>query len=509
MRIGGLASGMDIDSLVKDLMKAERIPLDKLEQKRQWLEWQRDDYREMNKMLFDFDKQIFDGVYRQATYTQKKVDVSGEGVAVRNVSSTSDLTGTINVSQLAASAVMYSKPIQNDGSKIDSKAKLTTLGVAVDETITIKAINKDGTMDTQGYTYKIKSDDTLESVIEQVNKNSNVNMFFDSFTGQVSITAKNSGSNESGSEIELTGDMFSNVLRFDKNTTTGEMSNDYSVLQGHGSVGKNAIFSYNGLETQRNSNVVRLNGFEVTLKEAANKDISFSSSPDTDKIFETVLKFVDKYNEIIGKINSELNEKQYRDFKPLTAEQKESMEEKEIELWEEKARSGTLRRESIFSSGLNKMRMDLYTPVIGINPDYDQISEIGIKTSSNFNDRGKLIIDETKLKEAIAQNPNAIYELFTKDGTTTNEQGIARRLRDTIKDTMEGIEKKAGKATTLDNSFAIGRNLENVNNSMQRFQDRLFQIEDRYWRQFTAMEKAIQRSNQQSMFIMNSFGGGM
>nr|WP_200908438.1 flagellar cap protein FliD N-terminal domain-containing protein [Rossellomorea vietnamensis] len=60
MRIGGLASGMDTDQIIKDLMKAERIPLDKLEQKKQYLEWQRDDYRDMNKMVFDFSNLIFD-----------------------------------------------------------------------------------------------------------------------------------------------------------------------------------------------------------------------------------------------------------------------------------------------------------------------------------------------------------------------------------------------------------------------------------------------------------------
>ena len=58
VRIGGLASGMDIDSLVKDLMKAERMPLDKLKQKKQVLEWQRDDYRSMNTLLLDFRSQL-------------------------------------------------------------------------------------------------------------------------------------------------------------------------------------------------------------------------------------------------------------------------------------------------------------------------------------------------------------------------------------------------------------------------------------------------------------------
>ena len=53
-RISGLASGMDIDTIVKNLMNAERMPLDKLKQNKQTLEWQRDDYRAMNTLLLDF-----------------------------------------------------------------------------------------------------------------------------------------------------------------------------------------------------------------------------------------------------------------------------------------------------------------------------------------------------------------------------------------------------------------------------------------------------------------------
>lgn len=54
MRISGLASGMDIDTLVQQMMKAKRVPLDKLNQQKQVLEWKRDNYRAINSQLVDF-----------------------------------------------------------------------------------------------------------------------------------------------------------------------------------------------------------------------------------------------------------------------------------------------------------------------------------------------------------------------------------------------------------------------------------------------------------------------
>ena len=59
MRISGLASGIDTDTMVKQLMQAERIPLDKLKQNKQTLEWKRDDYRSINTLLTNFRQDVF------------------------------------------------------------------------------------------------------------------------------------------------------------------------------------------------------------------------------------------------------------------------------------------------------------------------------------------------------------------------------------------------------------------------------------------------------------------
>src|SRR4030095_6843398 len=113
LRIGGLASGMDIDGIVSELMTAERMPLDKIEQKKIYTEWQRDDYRTMNtaiKEFRDFLSVDKDGVGRQATFIKKTVAVSNNNVlSVENVNSTNNFSGTINkVTQLAKVATMVS-----------------------------------------------------------------------------------------------------------------------------------------------------------------------------------------------------------------------------------------------------------------------------------------------------------------------------------------------------------------------------------------------------------------
>ncbi|MFD0050249.1 flagellar hook-associated protein 2 [Actinomycetes bacterium NPDC127524] len=482
VRISGLASGMDIDSMVKQLMTAERMPLDKLNQKKQTMEWQRDDYRDMNSTMLDLDTTIFNGVGKQSSFIKKNVTISDSNmISVRNINSTSDFSGKIEIGNLATSA-----SITSTTNVTDSTAKLTEL---TGKTFTIQAITKDGKLEDKPFSYTIKADDTLDSVISQINSNSGITAFFDQTTKKISFTAKNTGEITAGKEIVFEGkEFFEDTLNLD-------VVNDYVA-------GKNASIVYNGLTIARSSNTFQINGVEITLKQktAVNTPVTFSSAPDTDAILDTITKFVTKYNDTIKKIKDKTDEPKYRDYLPLTQEQRTSMKDDDIKLWEEKAKSGTLRNDSVLSSSLTKMRSSLYTSVPGTQT-FSQLSAIGITTTSNYLDGGKLTINEDKLRAAIAKDPNAIYNLFNKDGATSADKGLARRLRDDIKGTMTDIESKAGKTSSGNNSFTIGKLLNSIGTQITSFQDKLTSTETRYYNQFNAMEQAIQKANSQSGYL--------
>lgn len=516
MRIGGLASGMDIDKIVSDLMKAERMPLDKLYQKKQLLEWQRDDYRSMNALLQDLDNYIFNNLTLQSSILKKKVISTDESVVTATASSSAaNISTTINVTQIATSATWISQQ------GVDS------ITVDTDTTLTIRVTNGDGNPPViNPVTITVKAGSTLDSVISQLNNDPNlgVTVFRDTQTGKIVITKKDTGAKASlviGDDITA---QFFQKLGFTSASAGYELGDtnrdgviDNKTDAGVKIAGTDAQFTINGFTTSRSTNTFTINGVTYNLKKAdPSATINVTVSTDVDAIFNAIKGFVDKYNEVIDKINAKLREERYRDYPPLTDEQKQAMTDKQIELWEEKAKSGLLRGDSILSNALSKMRMDLYTKVesANITSGFSQLTEIGITTSPNYLDGGKLIIDEAKLREKIQENPDAIYQLFNnyntsdKTKTTYSEKGLALRLRDTIKETIGQIEQKAGNTLWTNQQFAIGRDLNDINEQISRFEDRLKQIEDRYWRQFTAMEQAIQRANQQSMYLMNAFGGG-
>ncbi|MCM3410152.1 flagellar hook-associated protein 2 [Metabacillus litoralis] len=517
VRIGGLASGMDIDTLVSDLMKAERIPLNKLTQKKQLLEWQRDDYRSMNTLLTDFDKYIFDNMALQKDLLKKTVTSSMPSAVTATANSNA---GNVNTSIVVSKLATSTNWISNSAISYDQNT------FASDTVIQLKATNGDGTQSmvtnsdgtkTDVIELTIKAGSTLEDVLKQLSSKKELGINVFSENGKVVMTKNDTGN---GSSITIANEAANTLfgkLGFQETNNTVPYNLTATTT------GDNAEFTINGLATDRPSNTFTINDVTYKLNDVTNgKTATISVLNDTDNMVDKIVQFVSKYNELIEKINGEVSEARYRSYQPLSDEEKESMTEKQIELWEEKAKSGLLKNDSVLSSSLNKMRTALYTPYTGTgaNTDYNQLAEIGIKTS-NYRDNGKLIIDETKLREAITNDPNAVFQMFsgatritttaadgtttTKDSTVQSELGLTKRLRNIINDTVAGIEKKAGKLTSTNQQFSIGRNIVDIDSQISRFQDRLTQIENRYWNQFTAMEKAIQKANSQSTYLMQQF----
>jgi flagellar hook-associated protein 2 len=246
-----------------------------------------------------------------------------------------------------------------------------------------------------------------------------------------------------------------------------------------------------------------------------------------DKAYDAVKNFVDKYNELIDRINNKLNEERFRNYLPLTDAQKNEMSEKEIELWEERAKSGLLRSDSVLQNIVYNMRRALNDAVqdVGIS-----LSSIGITTGLYF-ERGKLHIDESKLKEALRNNTDQVMDLFIKKSDIDyspdldselrmqryNQSGLLHRISDILMDNIRTTRDSRGKKGILLEKAGIVGDITEFQNLMdeelRRLDKRidaaveaLIRQENRYWAQFTALERAIQQMNAQSMWLMQQMG---
>ncbi|MGG3032609.1 flagellar hook-associated protein 2 [Bacillus stercoris] len=489
-RITGLASGMDIDDIVSKLMQTERAPLNKLTQKKQTLEWQRDSYREVNSKIKEFQDYMSNNkLTYPSTFQSKTVTSSNESVlTATGTASAANSSSTIEVASLATAATYkannYTGYTQGDYN--------LAFNVVVPGETAAKTVN-----------ISVTSADTIDNVISKLNSSDlGVSAFKDKIwngTEYVETIAFSSKATGAGGSIQAadssTADFMSGQLGFSLDT-----DNKITAYK----EGTNAKVTINGFEMEKLSNNFTVNGVTYSIKNttAATGPVTTSVSTDVDGIYNQIKEFVNKYNELVDSLNEKLKEEKYRDYAPLTSEQKEAMSDKEIELWEEKAKSGLLKNDTSISTGTNQMRTDFYSQVSADGKTY-QLTEFGITTSGAYQMRGHLEINEDKLKAKIQEDPQSVAALFTSGSNSSaySDKGIMKRIGDTLKSTVKSIEAKAGNSTMGTNDYSIGKNLNTISTDITKMQDRLTTIENRYYTKFSAMDSAIQKMNEQSSYL--------
>ncbi|WP_214753878.1 flagellar filament capping protein FliD [Exiguobacterium sp. s16] len=553
IRFGGLASGIDTDTIIKQLMQVERAPVDKLEQKKQMTEWKRDAYREINRSLMTLRNSAVDLMFSRNFYakTSSSSDESRVSV-VAGPSSGNTAIKIESVSDLATAATQVVIPKDKNGNNVTKATKVADMNFrATTQEIKLETVAKEWTitpepnttesivLKTSGgatitsdlYTYnettgkvtmndgsdiaagttatyksgyevqvrttvggnfktvKVATDATMENLVTALNgKDTGISAFFEPVSGKMSITQKQTGKNE--------------IIEFDATTKQvfGLLETDLPVE------GKNAKFIVNGIDMEQSSNTVTIDNMTLTLKsEFLTGPVTLSAATDTQKIFDNIKGFVDKYNETIDLMNKKVREDKFRSFEPLTKAQRDELSEDEIKKWEEKAMSGMLRGDNILRGAMDTLRGKWSsTTVVTVDKDMDRLFQIGLSTGSDFTNGGKIEIDEEKLKAAIEKDPEQVYKLFTDADT-----GLLPKIRDASTDSRETITRIAGADGSGSHSHSMGKEMTAIDTRIQRLNALLVDKENAYYRRFAAMETAMNQANSQAASLQQFLGGGM
>jgi flagellar hook-associated protein 2 len=506
MRITGFASGLDTTQIITDLMKAERIPLNKLYQKKEKLQWQRDAYRDVNLELKNIrdkaDKLRFSTAFNgfkasstntsSATATAKSSAVAGSyDLTINQLSEVARVKTASAITNSGGTAVKSTDKVLPTGSPDTSFTIETSTGKA---TITVTA---NDTFDTLAGKMSVAVDDSTK-------KSLGLRASFDKTTSGFVISTKEMGETQ---KIIITDKASANTGSIN---VAALISNGGIAAESDGTntitsnvTGKNASIKFDGTTINNlTSNKVTVYGIELSLLKAdSTATTTIAVESDTESIFNNIKSFVESYNSIVDSLSKKVKEAPNRDYAPLTEEQREAMTEDEAEKWDQKAKQGLLYSDSILRETLTSLRTSTYKPIAGIpNGQIQLLSQLGIKTGYMSTD-GKLEIDEDKLRSAISNNPDEVAKLFTAD------DGIATRMYDQVNKSIDKLNKKAGRPETAANidSSIVGKSLVELQKQMSTWENKLTLIEDRYWKQFTAMETALNKMNEQSSSLASYF----
>lgn len=274
-------------------------------------------------------------------------------------------------------------------------------------------------------------------------------------------------------------------------------------------VGQDAEIKLDGVTFNESSNIFTIAGLTYTLKGETDTPINVSVTNDVDKLVDNVKSFVDSYNKMLDKLNTEIDEKTYRDYLPLTTAEKAEMKETEITLWEQKAKSGLLHNDSALQELAYSMRNEMATRVGGISGDYNSAASIGITTGS-YTEKGKLYLNETKLRKALEADPDAVQKIFGAKSDNVSEQGIAVRMYDVLKTASDKIVTTAGStaSTDYDTQSTLAKEIKDYDTRMYDMSKKLKDLQDSYYKKFDAMETALASLNKQSSWLSQQFGSG-
>lgn len=351
----------------------------------------------------------------------------------------------------------------------------------------------------------VDKDATISDLISAVNKSdAGVTMSYSSLTNSFTVTANELGG---AGKVDIeANDLTKGLGIADDNGTVGYTQ------------GQNAVFEINGQEIYLNDNSYTLDGttfaFDDTMTIGETYDVKVSK--DSSSVKETIKSFVEDYNQLIEDVYEYIGTSRATDsngdyYEPLTDAEREEMSEDEIENWEEKAKQGVIYNDSTVTSIMSKLRSIMYSSVTLDDGSKFGIYSMGIKTSDDYSEHGKLEIDEDAFDEAFENNEDAIIKLFTD-----TDSGIMKQL-DTVLDgavkssgsseNRGSLIRKAGKAnSTVTTDSTIYKEMQRVQERMSDLQDKYEEKEEYWWEVFTNMESALSDLNSQTSYLSSYLG---
>ncbi len=546
IRVSGLVSGLDTDSIVQELVSAYSTKKEKYEKAQTKQEWKMDAWKTMNSKIYGFYTSSLSNMRMSTAYSLKTSSVSNSNIATVKASS-SAVNGTqkMKVNKLASSAYMTGGVVKLSDDKNDTGNKKVTGSTALSD-MGIETGSKIAVNDTE---IEITDGMTVNQLISKF-KDAGINASFDETNQRFFVNAKTSGAegeftlmanNEEGFDALQKLGLFA-AYTTEKDTDgkqtveTAEMTKYRKLLASgtdeqkklakkiieeveNGKVssdaarisGQDAEIVLNGATFTSSTGTFSINGLSITAMQvtAAGEEVSITTSNDTQGMYNKIKEFLGKYNELIKDMDTAYNAAAAKDYEPLTDDEKKDMSDNEIEKWETKIKDSLLRRDSTLGNTSSALK-SLMNTSFEINGKTYSLSSFGINTASYFsadtNEKGCLHIDgdaddattsgnEDKLMAAINEDPEVVAEFFQKLSTSVYND-LTKRM----------ASSSVSSIYTIYNDKQMSSEYSDYKDKVSKWQEKLEYYEEFYYKKFSAMEKALSKLQSSTSSLSNLLG---
>lgn len=246
-------------------------------------------------------------------------------------------------------------------------------------------------------------------------------------------------------------------------------------------------------------NIAKLGSFDSSVDGV--DEITVTTEKDTSSIKDTVIKFIDAYNQLLddvyGEIQTSRPKKNGSYYDPLTEEQEEEMKSDEIEKWNNEAKKGLLYQDNYLTTFVSSIRGAMSSAKV----DGFTLYDLGISLATDWKSNGKLVVDEDKLENAINTYGDKVTSFFVD-----SDKGLAATLNNEIDRAISTRDKKVGylsgiagiENTTTEKDNALYSQINNMQTLINNLQTRYENEMERYWKQFTTLETYMSNMQSQS-----------
>lgn len=542
LRMTGMYSGMDTETIVSQLVKAKSTKVTNLKNEQKKLEWKQTAWQDLNSKIYNMYSKTLSNLRLTSAYS-KKSTVSSDSTKVTVVASEGAVNGTqtLKVNKLAKSGYLT-------GAKLDGKTSTTT-GTdgkdvtkvvnwettdklsEIDSNLTGKTISITTGSGTDAKTtdIEITADMTINDLVAKF-KDAGVNASFDTTNQRFFINSTGTGS---AKNFTLTSDDSTALasLGLDPNTTYTDINgskNSCVKIEG-----QDAEIVLNGATFVSDSNTFSINGLTINTLGVTDEEISLVTSTDYDGIYNTIKDFLTEYNDLINEMDKLYNADSARKYDMLTNDEKDSMTDDEVEQWEDKIKSALLRKDNSLYNVMNTLTttmMDGYyennlsdkqkknMSASEISAWYKEnggkkhyLSDYGIGTLRYFeaqdNEHHAYHINgdaddeftstkEDKLKAAIAEDPEGTANFFA-----TLCKSLYSKLDETMSESTDysSIYK-------VYNDKQLKKDYNDYTKKISDAEDELNDYEDRWYNKFSKMEVALSKLQSQTSSISSMLG---
>lgn len=493
MRVSGMYSGMDTESIIADLVAVRQTKVDAVKKAQTKHEWKQEAWKTLNSKVYKLFSGTLENLTYQSSYAKKTTKLSNPNAATVITSDNAmKSVQSLKIDTLASAGYLTGGELAEGTTKDTTMGELLGLTDGATSSLKVTIGGKENAIEL---TADMKLSD-FTGKLQELGLNAN----FDEATNRIFIGASGTGKKN---DFTITSDDAAVLKNLGLSTEGGAKKLD----------GTDAKIYLNDVMFESATNTFDINGLTINCNAVTGNDaITLTTEDDTSGIYDMIKDFIKEYSELINEMDKLYNTKAKKGLEPLTDEEKEAISESEAEKIENSIKDAIMQGDSTLSAVSSAMK-EVMRSGFEVGGQTMYLSDFGIETLGYFeasdNEKNAYYIngDEDNENSSIKNKANDLMAAISKDPTQVRDffVKLSQSLKSKLNDLMKGTNYSS--TYTVYEDKKMKEEYDDYTKKIREEEQKLADYEDKWYKKFAAMETAMAKMQSNMNAVSSMFGG--